>query len=60
MAKYYSDSVKKATIKYEKNNIKRVVLKLNKKTDADIIDYLDQQKNVNGKLKDIIREKIKV
>lgn len=59
MAKYYSDSVKKATIKYEKSNIKRVVLKLNKKTDADIIEYLDQQKNVNGKLKDIIREKIK-
>lgn len=60
MPKYYSDSVKKAVIKYEKSNIKRVVLKLNKKTDADIIDYLDQQKNVNRKLKDIIREKIKV
>lgn len=55
----YNEAVKRATIKYEKNNIKRVVLKLNKKTDSDIIDYLDQQKNVNGKLKDIIREKIK-
>ena len=54
-----TDAQKRATIKYEKSNIKRVVLKLNKKTDADIIDYLDQQKNVNGKLKDIIREKIK-
>lgn len=54
-----TDAQKRATIKYEKNNIKRVVLKLNKKTDADIIEYLDQQKNVNGKLKDIIREKIK-
>lgn len=49
----------RAIEKYQKANIKRVVLKLNKKTDADIIDYLDQQKNVNGKLKDIIREKIK-
>lgn len=55
-----TDAQKRATIKYEKSNIKRVVLKLNKKTDADIIDYLDQQKNVNGILKDIIREKIKV
>lgn len=55
-----TDAQKRATIKYEKSNIKRVVLKLNKKTDADIIEYLDQQKNVNGKLKDIIREKIKV
>ena len=54
-----TDAQKRATIKYEKSNIKRVVLKLNKKTDADIIDYLDQQKNVNGKLKDIIRKKIK-
>lgn len=49
----------RAIEKYQKANIKRVVLKLNKKTDADIIEYLDQQKNVNGKLKDIIREKIK-
>ena len=55
-----TDAQKRATIKYEKSNIKRVVLKLNKKTDVDIIEYLDQQKNVNGKLKDIIREKIKV
>ena len=55
-----TEAQKRATIKYEKSNIKRVVLKLNKKTDADIIEYLDQQKNVNGKLKDIIREKIKV
>lgn len=49
----------RAIEKYQKANIKRVVLKLNKKTDVDIIEYLDQQKNVNGKLKDIIREKIK-
>ena len=49
----------RAIEKYQKANIKRVVLKLNKKTDADIIDYLDQQKKVNGKLKEIIREKIK-
>lgn len=54
-----TEAQKKASIKYEKNNIKRIVLKLNKKIDSDIIKYLDQQKNVNGKLKNIIREKIK-
>lgn len=57
MAKYYSDSVKKATIKYEKNNIKRVVLKLNKVIDNDIIEVLDNVDNVNSYLKDTIREK---
>ena len=59
MRKYYSDAVKRATIKYEKENIKRVVIKLNRKYDKDIIDYLEQQENVNEKLKIIIREKIK-
>lgn len=54
-----TEAQKKASIKYEKNNIKRVVLKLNKKIDSDIIEYLDQQKSVNGTLKSIIREKIK-
>lgn len=54
-----TEAQKKASIKYEKNNIKRVVLKLNKKSDSDIIEYLDQQENVNGTLKNIIREKIK-
>lgn len=54
-----SEAQRRAVVKYDKNNIKRVVLKLNKKTDSDIIDYLDQQKNVNGTLKNIIREKIK-
>lgn len=52
-------STLRAIEKYQKQNIKRVVLKLNKKTDSDIIEYLDQQKNVNGTLKNIIREKIK-
>lgn len=54
-----TEAQKRATIKYDKNNIKRVVLKLNKKYDRDIIDYLNQNENVNKTIKDIIREKIK-
>lgn len=56
---FYTDAVKRATIKYENKNIKRVVLKLNKKTDTDIIEYLEDLDNVNKFLKEIIRKKIK-
>ena len=49
----------RASMKYEKANIKRVVLKLNKNTDQDIIAFLEAQKSVNGEIKRIIREYIK-
>lgn len=48
----------RATEKYQKANIKRVVLKLNKNTDQDIIAFLDAQKSVNGEIKRILREYI--
>lgn len=54
-----SEAQRRAIVKYDKNNIKRVVLKLNKKTDTDIIEFLKQQDKVNTYLKKIIREKIK-
>ena len=54
-----SDAQMRATMKYEKANIRRVVLKLNKNTDHDIIAFLEAQKSVNGEIKRIIREYIK-
>lgn len=45
--------------KYQKESIKRVVLKLNKKTDADILAWLDSINNKQGMIKDIIRKHIK-
>ena len=54
-----TDAQKRATMKYEKANIKRVVLKLNKNTDQDIIAFLEAQKSVNGEIKRILREYIK-
>ena len=54
-----TDAQMRATMKYEKANIKRVVLKLNKNTDQDIIAFLEAQKSVNGEIKRIIREYIK-
>lgn len=41
--------------KYQKENIRRFVLKLNKKTDADLIKHLDKKKNRQGYLKELIK-----
>lgn len=46
----------RAQEKYDKDNTVQVKLKLNKKTDADIIDYLSRQENKQGFIKTIIRE----
>jgi len=61
MAKYYKygDAQYKATQKYREKNIKRVVLLLNRKTDADIIEYVEQMDNVNREIKQVIRNAMK-
>lgn len=51
-----TEAQKRATIKYEKQNIKRIVLKLNVKTDNDIIQYLNTKDNINGYLKELVRK----
>lgn len=46
---------------WQKENIRRVTVKLNKTTDADIIekiDHLDRQDSVQGYIKRLIREDI--
>lgn len=48
----------KYTKKYDENNTTRVQLKLNNKTDADIIAYLDSVDNKQGTIKRLIREEI--
>lgn len=44
---------------WQRENLRRVVIKLNKRTDADIIEHLNQQGNVQGYIKQIIREAMK-
>lgn len=48
----------KASNKYDKENTKSVLLKLNKKTDADIIEMLDAVPSKMGYIKDLIRQDI--
>lgn len=53
------DSNIKAAIKYKAANVKRVYIDLNKKTDADLISYLESIDNKAGFIKSVLREKIK-
>lgn len=44
--------------KYQKENISRVVLKLNKKTDADLLEWIETLDNKQGTIKEILRQHI--
>ena len=48
----------RAQEKYDKDNTVQVKLKLNKKTDADIIRYLSDCDNKQGVIKSLIRLEI--
>lgn len=46
----------KASAKYNESNVKQVKMNINRKTDADIIEHLAKQPNVQGYLKNLIRK----
>lgn len=46
---------KKYVASYQKENLQRVVVKLNKTHDADIIQHLDRQPNKQGYIKALIK-----
>ena len=46
------------TKKYDKENTTKVTLKLNLKTDADILEYLEQCGNKQGTIKKLLRDEI--
>ena len=48
----------KAQAKYDKANTVQITLKLNKKTDKDIIDWLYDEGNKQGYIKSLIRDDI--
>ena len=51
-----SEAQKRAVAKYDQENTLTVHLKLNRRTDADIIDRLEQAGNKQGWIKDLIRQ----
>ena len=50
---------RKTNMDYDRKNTKLIGMKLNKNTDADILDFLGKQKNVQGYLKELIRQDMK-
>ena len=50
-----SDAQIRAAAKYNKENVKQLVLHLNTKTDKDIIDYISNKDNKTGYIKELIR-----
>ena len=56
MSKGLTDAKRKAIKKYDAANTKQVHLKLNKKSDARLIEWLEKQDNVQGYIKRLIRE----
>lgn len=48
-----------ASMKYNQKNVKQIKINLNRKTDADIIKYLEEAENVQGLIKDLIRQNMK-
>lgn len=45
--------------RYDKKHTRRITLKLNLKIDADILELLDSTGNMQGYIKELIREDIK-
>ena len=54
-----SEAQKKAVLKYDSINTRAIKLKLNLKTDADILEHLDRIDNKQGYIKSLIRKDIK-
>ena len=53
-----TEAQKRAVAKYDAKNTKVYAIKLNRKNDADIIEKLDSQTNVQGYIKELIRKDI--
>lgn len=53
------ESQKRAVANYDKKNTIGIYLKLNKTTDADIIEMLEQAENKQGLIKQLLRENTK-
>ena len=53
-----SEAHRRASAKYDSENVVKVTIKINKKTDADIMEKLDAVDNKQGYIKELIRADI--
>ena len=54
-----SDAQKKASARYDLKNTVQIKLKLNKQSDKDVLDKLEEVDNKQGYIKGLIRDDIK-
>lgn len=54
-----SEAKKAAKARYDAKTAKHISLKLNKNTDADMIEFLEKQEKIQTYLKRLIREDMK-
>ena len=54
-----SEAKKKTNMDYDRKNTKLIGMKLNRNTDADILEFLATKENIQGYLKQLIREDMK-
>ena len=54
-----TEAQKRATLKYDTENTMQIKMKLNRVTDADILELLDRQENKQGFIKELLRDYIK-
>ena len=55
MGKKLTDSKREAIARYDAKATRQIHLKLNLKTDADILEHLDRAENIQGYIKELIR-----
>lgn len=54
-----TEAQKRASAKYHKEHLRVFNLRINRRTEADILDKLEAVDNVQGYLKDLIRQDIR-
>lgn len=54
-----SEAKKRAQLKYDKDNTRQIILKLNTKTDADVLGKLESVRNKQGYLKELVRDNLR-
>lgn len=58
MGKKLTDAKREAIARYDAKATKQIHLKLNTKTDADILEKLEKTENIQGYIKELIRKDI--
>lgn len=54
-----TEAAKRASIKYDKANTRQIILKLNKKTDADLLEWLDEIQRTGGSKQGAIKKALR-